>query len=161
MDVREVDLPGVGKKFALTTSEGERLTIIIHNTGDRELYNFRENEDFPFHALRLDDSESRKLSAILGGAYFQPTAVASMDMLLEQLAIEWVKTGKESRLAGKSIAELDVRKSTGASVLAILRGKQIVANPEPEEVFNVGDTAVIAGSREQVDRFLKFARGER
>src|SRR5688572_10557293 len=61
MDVREADLPGVGKKFALTTSEGERLTIIIHNTGDRELYNFRENEDFPFHALRLDDSEARKI----------------------------------------------------------------------------------------------------
>lgn len=161
MEVREVDLPGVGKKFALTTGEGEKLTIIIHNTGDRELYNFRPGEDFPFHALRLEDSEARKISAILGGAYFQPTSAASMDMVLEQLAIEWMKIGKDSKLAGKSIAELDIRKLTGAHVLALLRGKQVIANPQPDERFQPGDTAVIAGTREQVDRFLAFARGER
>ena len=161
MDVREVDLPGVGKKFALTTGEGEKLTVIIHNTGDRELYNFRPGEDFPFHAIRLEDAEARKLSAILGGAYFQPTAVASMDMVLEQLAIEWVKIGKDSRLATKTIAELDIRKHTGAHVLALLRGKEVLANPQPDERFHVGDTAVIAGAREQVDQFLAFARGER
>jgi TrkA domain protein len=161
MEVREVDLPGVGKKFALTTDEGERLTIIIHNTGDRELYNFREGEDFPFHALRLEDAEARKLSAILGGAYFQPTTAASMDLVLEQLAIEWVKVGKESRLAEHSIIELDIRKETGAHVLALLRDKQVIANPQPDERFRAGDTAVIAGTREQVDRFLAFARGER
>ena len=33
MDIREIDLPGVGKKFAITTNSGERITIIIHNTG--------------------------------------------------------------------------------------------------------------------------------
>jgi TrkA domain protein len=158
VDVREVDLPGVGKKFALVTNDGERLTIIIHHTGPREIYNFRQGEDFPFHALRLEDEEARKLSAILGGAYFTPAGGASMDLVLEQLAIEWEKVDGASKLASKSIFELDIRKNTGASVLAILRSKEVIANPQPDERIRVGDTLVIAGTREQVNRFLAFAR---
>src|SRR5918992_575993 len=115
MDVREVDLPGVGKKFALTTDDGERLTIIIHHTGDREIYNFR------------------------AGAYFQPAGGASMDLVLEQLSIEWVKIDAGSKLAGRSIGDLDIRKNTGATVLALLRGKQVIANPQPDELILVGD----------------------
>ena len=84
-----------------------------------------------------------------------------MDMVLEQLAIEWVKVGKDSKLATKTIADLDIRKNTGAHVLALLRGKEVLANPQPDERFQVGDTAGIAGAREQVDQFLAFARGER
>jgi TrkA domain protein len=160
MDIREADLPGVGRKFALTTNEGDRLTIIIHNTGAREIYNFQKGDDFPFHALRLEDQEARQLSAILGGAYFQPSASASMDLVLEQLSIEWLKVGGDSKLAGKSIAELDIRKNTGASVLAVLRGKQVMANPEPAERIEGGDTVVVAGTADQVNRFLAFARGQ-
>lgn len=159
MDVREVDLPGVGRKFALTTADNEKLTVIIHNTGAREIYNFQRGEDFPFHALRLEDQEARQLSAILGGAYFQPTAAASMDLVLEQLSIEWLKIGPDSKFAGNSISDLDIRKNTGAIVLAILRGKQVLANPEPTELLLSGDTMVIAGTAEQVNRFLAFARG--
>jgi TrkA domain protein len=159
MDVREVDLPGVGKKFAITTDDGERLTIIIHHSGDREIYNFRAGEDFPFHALRLEAAEARQLAAIIGGAYFQPTGGASMDLVLEQLSIEWEKIDARSGLVGRSIGDLDIRKQTGATVLALLRGKQVIANPQPEELILVGDTVVIAGTSEQVDAFLSSARG--
>ena len=42
MDVREHDLPGVGKKYAIKTTEGDRMTVIIHNTGHREIYHFKK-----------------------------------------------------------------------------------------------------------------------
>lgn len=161
MDVREADLPGVGKKFSIRTAEGERLTIIIHNTGAREIYTFRPGEDFPFHAVRLQDDEARKISAILGGAYFQPAVAESVEMLFEQLAIEWVKLSPTSRLAGHTIRELEIRKRTGASVIAILRVGRMLPNPHPEEALEAGDTLVVAGSREQVDRLLAMERGER
>jgi TrkA domain protein len=158
MEVREVDLPGVGKKFALVTREHERLTIIIHNTGAREIYNFRKGEDFPFYAVRFDDEEARKLAAILGGAYFQPAGGGSVDMLLEQLALEWVKIGSNSPLANRTISELEIRKRTGASVIAVLRGKQLLANPAPDERLAGGDTVVVAGTGPQVQRFISFER---
>lgn len=161
MEVREAELPGVGRKFAIRTAEGDRLTIIIHNTGYREIYSFRGGEDFPFYAIRLQDAEARKLAAILGGAYFQPAAAASMDLLLEQLAIEWLKVTPGTPFAGRTIGELEIRKRTGASVIAVLREGRIIPNPQPEERMLAGDTLVVAGSREQVERLLAFARGER
>lgn len=160
MEIKEIDLPGVGKKFAINTSGGERLTVIIHNTGHREIYNFRAGEDFPFFALRLEDEEARKVAAILGGAYFQPAATGSVEMILDQLSIEWVRIGANSPFAGHTITELEVRKRTGASLIAILRGGTAIPNPQPDARLEAGDTVVAVGSREQMDHLLAYARGE-
>ncbi len=159
MQVREHDLPGVGKKFALTTAEGDRMTVIIHNSGDREVYHFRGGEDFPFHSVRLNDAEARKLGAILGGAYFQPPVAESMEMVLGQLSVEWFRVEADSPLAGRSIRESEVRGRTGASIIAILRGGDARPNPDPSAVVEAGDTLMVVGDREQVGRFRAMAKG--
>lgn len=159
MEVREHELPGVGKKFALTTAGDARMTVIIHNTGHREIYFFEEGEDFPSHAVRLEDAEARKLGAILGGAYFQPAVAESMEMVFNQLAVEWLKVVAGSPLVGKSLQEAAVRERTGASVIAVLRGGEALPNPQPSEVIRAGDTLMVVGDREQVSRFADLLRG--
>jgi TrkA domain protein len=158
MEVREVDLPGVGKKFAVRTNDDDRLTIIIHNTGHREIYSFKQGEDFPFHAVRLDDDEARKVAAILGGAYFQPAVAGDVDIILHQLSIEWFKVPDTSRVSGRTIAESEIRRRTGASIMAILRDGNPIPNPQPDTRIVSGDTLVVIGSREQVNTFISFAR---
>lgn len=153
MQVNEHDLPGVGKKFALTTNEGERMTVIIHNTGHREIYTFRGKEEFPSQAVRLEDAEARMLGAILGGAYFQPAVAESMDMVLGQLSVEWFRVGPGSPLAGRTIRGSAIRERTGASVIAILRDGRPRPNPGPEETMEGGDTLLVVGDRRQVQRF--------
>ncbi|WP_420124992.1 cation:proton antiporter regulatory subunit [Longimicrobium sp.] len=153
MQVKEHDLPGVGKKFALTTNEGERMTIVIHNTGHREIYLFRDREDFPSSAVRLEDAEARMLGAILGGAYFQPAVAESMEMVLGQLSVEWVRLDAGSPLAGRTIQASAIRERTGASVIAILRGGRPFPNPGPGDVMQAGDTLLVVGDRQQVQRF--------
>lgn len=159
MDVREHDLPGVGKKFALTTNAGDRMTVIIHNTGQREIYHFREGEDYPFYALRLEDPEARKMGAVLGGAYFQPPMAESMDMVLDRLSIEWLRIGEDSPLAGKTVQETALRQETGASIIAILRDGQAYPNPQPGDRIQSGDTLMVVGDREQVSRVATLCRG--
>jgi TrkA domain protein len=153
MEIREHDLPGVGKKFAILTNEDDRMTVIIHNNGAREIYHFKKGEDYPFHAIRLTDAEARKFGALLGGAYFQPPVAESMDMVMEQLSIEWLKVEDGSPLAGKTIQEAAIRKQTGASVIAILRGGRAHPNPQPADQIQAGDTLMVIGDREQVDAF--------
>lgn len=160
MDVKEHDLPGVGKKFALSTRGGDRLTLIIHNSGHRELYLFETGEDFPACAVRMEDAEARKLGTLLAGAYFQPTPSESMDMILGQMAVEWIKVRPESPLAGTSIGGAAVRKRTGASIIAVLRGGDALPNPGPEHVITAGDTLVVVGERAQVRRLDALLRGE-
>lgn len=159
MDVREHDLPGVGKKFAVTTNDGDRMTIIIHNSGHREIYHFERGEDYPSYAVRMDDAEARKLGAILGGAFFQPVVADSMEMVFDQLSVEWMKVGAASPLQGKSLLEAAVRERTGASIIAILRDGRAVPNPQPDERIAAGDTLMVVGDREQVGRFGDLLRG--
>lgn len=153
MQVHEHDLPGVGKKFALTTNENERMTVVIHNTGHREIYVFKDREEFPSSAVRLEDAEARMLGAILGGAYFQPAVAESMDMVLGQLSVEWFRVGAGAALAGRTVQESAIRKRTGASVIAILRDGRPQPNPGPTDVIEVGDTLLVVGDRQQVQRF--------
>ncbi|HEX2202569.1 MAG TPA: cation:proton antiporter regulatory subunit [Longimicrobium sp.] len=160
MDVKEHDLPGVGKKFALNTRGGDRLTLIIHNSGHRELYVFDAGEDFPTCAVRMEDAEARKLGTLLAGAYFQPTPSESMDMILGQMAVEWLKVRPDSPLAAQTIGQAAVRERTGASIIAILRGGQAVPNPQPGETIAAGDTLVVVGERAQVRRLDALLRGE-
>lgn len=158
MDVNEHDLPGVGKKYAIRTNEAARMTVIIHNTGNREIYHFKEEEDYPFYAIRLSDPEARKFGAILGGAYFQPPVAESMDLVMEQLSIEWLKVDPGSALAGKTLERAAIRQQTGASVIAILRDGKARPNPQPSDVIEEGDTLMVIGDREQVARFANICK---
>lgn len=159
MNVQEHDLPGVGKKFACTTNEGDRLTLIIHNTGHRELYFFERGEDFPTQALRLEDAEARKLGALMGGAYFQPAVAESMEMVLGQLSVDWLPLQAGSPLADKTLADTRMREQTGASIIAIIRGGEAQPNPQPHETLRAGDTLMVIGSRDQVRRASEAVRG--
>lgn len=152
MDVREHDLPGVGKKFAIRTNDDERMTIIIHNTGHREIYHFKPDEDYPFFAIRLEDQEARKLGAILGGAFFQPPVADSMEMVLDQLSVEWLRVEPGSQFDGRTVVETAMREKTGASIIAVLRNNRAIPNPQPQEVIQAGDTLMVVGDREQVSR---------
>lgn len=159
MNVQEHDLPGVGKKFACTTNEGDRLTLIIHNTGHRELYFFEPGEDFPAQALRLEDAEARKLGALMGGAYFQPAVAESMEMVLGQLSVDWLPIPQGSPLANATLADTRMRERTGASIIAIIRGGDASPNPQPDQTLRAGDTLMVIGSRDQVRRASEAVRG--
>ena len=159
MNVQEHDLPGVGKKLACTTNEGDRLTLIIHNTGHRELYFFERGEDFPTQALRLEDGEARKLGALMGGAYFQPAVAESMEMVLGQLSVDWLPLQAGSQLVDKTLADTRMRERTGASIIAIIRGGEARPNPQPDETVRAGDTLMVIGSRDQVRLASEAVRG--
>lgn len=51
---------------------------------------------------------------------------------------------------GRTLAQIDLRAKTGASVLAITRGEQGAANPSPHEPLREHDVLAIAGSDEAV-----------
>ncbi len=159
MECREIDLPGVGKKYAIDTTDGERMTIILHTTGHREIYLFEEGSEFPKAAVRLDDEEARQVGAILSGAFFQPVPSQDLETVLGELTIDWYRVSG-GRLPGHTIRELHIRAETGASVIAVIRpGRPDIPNPAPDTRIEDGDTLVVIGSREQVDDFRRLAAG--
>jgi TrkA domain protein len=62
-------------------------------------------------------------------------------------------------MAGKTLSDLAVRRLTGASVIAILRGETIIPTPDPyQEVIQPGDTLVVVGTRPQIEKVLPLCR---
>jgi monovalent cation:H+ antiporter-2, CPA2 family len=58
---------------------------------------------------------------------------------------------KQSAAVGKSLAQLNLRGITGATVLVITRGGRGLLIPTPEEVLKVGDILALAGSHAAID----------
>lgn len=53
----------------------------------------------------------------------------------------------------KSIEEMDIRKHTGATVLAVKRGETISAHPQPSFVLQMHDELYVAGEEYQLHKF--------
>jgi TrkA domain protein len=145
IDLRETRLPGVGVKYTLRLDDGERLAIILHNDGNRELYVFDRDDEDPRAVVRLDDDEARQLGAVLGGAYERPKIVEDLEMALGELTIEWVRVPDDSPTIGKTLAECGFRARAGITVIAILREPEPVTGAQPDDVIQLGDTLVTVG----------------
>lgn len=159
MEVRESDLPGVGKKFTAVTAEGEKLVIVIHHDGKRELYRFGEDPDSPESVTEMSDQEAHQIGAILAGTYFQPVTEEAVLEIMQGLHLRWFHVTPGSFFAGHSIGDLRIRTRTGVSVIAVLRGGSSIPNPSPEEPLRVGDTLVALGTVEQMEALLGLAGG--
>lgn len=66
----------------------------------------------------------------------------------EGLATIEIRTN--STAVGRSLADLDVRALTGATVLAVSRGSSGIATPSPTEPLHAGDVLAMAGSDEAI-----------
>ncbi len=156
MEFKEVDLPGIGKKFSIITSTGDKVAVVIHLTGKREIFYF-EKDDYeePICDIVLNEEEANQLGSVLMGAYFKPEQEEKKEVFLHNLAIEWFKVPEDSPLVNKSIKEAQIRTKTGVNVISIIRGDESIVNPVPDEVIYAGDVIVVAGTRDQIERFVK------
>lgn len=158
MEVREVELPGIGMKFSFESEEGETICVVIHKTGRREIYRFLPGHDTPDSVIELSDQEARELGAILIGTHFQPDVQDTARLVMKELTIEWLKVPADSPLAGKSIQENRVRKLTGATIIAVFGPTKKILNPGPDTLIASGDTVVVIGEESQVRQFQERFR---
>lgn len=157
--IREVDLPGVGRKFEIDTRAGDRLVVVVHDDGRRELYHLDAGGQVA-SVVTLDDEEARQVAAIVGGLSYRPHALAEAEVALEGLVIDWFRLERGAPAAGQTIGQLRVRERTGATVIAVLvPGGPPRIVPGPEDRLDAGATVVVAGEREQVKACRRLLLG--
>ncbi|MGI5892630.1 MAG: cation:proton antiporter regulatory subunit [Bacillota bacterium] len=156
--LKETELPGIGKKFTIELLSEEKLVIIVHDDGKREVYcHGIEDEDDYTLVAEMTDLEARQISGILGGIYYKPKALEDMDVSLHDMSIQWHYIEPESGVSHKSIGDLQLRKKTGVTIIgAIEKNGRHIINPGPNFVLEGGQTVVIVGEREQVKSFKKL-----
>ncbi|MEW6662372.1 MAG: cation:proton antiporter regulatory subunit [Bacillota bacterium] len=161
MQIKSVDLPGVGRKYTIETGEGCLLVIIIHHNGHRELYTMcHVDDDEPRFALEMNDETARKVGAILMGADYQPVADERVEIMRKNILVEWIRVEPQSSLSNLSIKDSHVRSVTGATIIGIQRGVEVIGSPDISEVIRPGDVLMAIGKKEQIKALEALCRGE-
>jgi len=147
-EVSETRLPGVGVRHEFVTTGGERVAVVTHRTGRREVAIYdRADRDACSTILHLSPGDTRTLAELLGASPVSE-AVSAVQQRLEGLAIDWVAVPPRSRFVGATIAEGAFRTRTGASIVAVVRGDTTLPAPGPDHGFEVGDVVVAVGTTE-------------
>ena len=145
-EVSETRLPGVGVRHEFTTAGGERVAVLSHRGGRRELVVYRRDDpDAAITVLHLSADDTRTLAELLGASQVSE-ALGAVQQQLEGLAIDWITIPEGSAFVGATIGEGAFRSRTGASIVAVVRGDTTLPAPGPEHRVAPGDVAVAVGT---------------
>jgi voltage-gated potassium channel len=84
-----------------------------------------------------------------------PAVVDFFDTVIKRdeqsLNLEGIKVPTEAKVIGQSLASLDALGKSGASILVILRDKNVIPNPDPETILCADDQLLALGTVEELD----------
>lgn len=148
-------LPGIGERLDVTDSDGNDLCAIRLRSGQVELHS---GDD----VIALEAVEAASLGAFISGHFrMSPELADRLSSVLGGLVFDWVRLGPQDAAVGHTIEELGVRRRTGVTIVAILRGSIPIVAPDPAIALEAGDELVIACCEQDLERFGEFmTKGE-
>jgi TrkA domain protein len=156
--VTETKLPGVGVRHEFTTADGERVSVVAHRGGRRELAVYgRDDPDACVTVLHLDPRDARVLVDVLGGATQVSEAITAVQRL-EGLAIDWVTIPAGSAMVGTTIGQGAFRATTGVSIVGVVRSGTTIASPGPDFAFEADDVVVAVGTPDGLAQLRELLR---
>jgi TrkA domain protein len=154
--VEKTDLPGIGVRHDLVTVRGRRIGVVTYRDGSRELSIFDlEDPDACATSIPMTDNEATTLSEILGASVM----LSKLTELTDEAAglfTEHLPIPTDSSYAGRPLGDTHARTRTGASIVAIVRDKQVIASPAPKELLEAGDSLVVVGTRRGLDSLAEL-----
>ncbi|MBW1917893.1 MAG: cation:proton antiporter [Deltaproteobacteria bacterium] len=90
---------------------------------------------------------------VLRGFTDDLAAFVNLKHYLHDYEINTVSLEERSPLAGKSLAQVELRKKYGITVLAVRRDGQMLANPEPDMELEGNDLLIILGSPRDIAHY--------
>lgn len=155
-EISETRLPGVGTLHAFECRGGDRVGVISHHAGRREVVIYdHDDPDRVREVATMTPDEARTLADLLGGT----SVTERLDDLHQEihgLAIDWLPISSHSPYAGVTIGETALRTRTGVSIVALVRGDRPLPAPGPDETLLADDTAVIVGTAEGIDAAVQL-----
>jgi TrkA domain protein len=150
--VEQTSLPGIGVRHDLVTETGRRVGVVSHRNGRRDLVFFDPDDpDSCVASIPLTDDEAEALADFLG-ASLMLGQLAGVREQAAGLLTEQVSITPGSTYAGRPLGHTRARTRTGASIVAVLRERQVIPSPGPDFGFEAGDVVVAVGTRDGLDK---------
>ncbi|HHL40856.1 MAG TPA: hypothetical protein ENJ37_10140 [Deltaproteobacteria bacterium] len=97
--------------------------------------------------------------AMLRNPSMSSQAMAELTRVLEASVMDTFYVDEKSAAAGKSIGEIDLKRLTGATVMAVVRKGEARTNPPPDFVVGEGDIVVLLGSHAELNSAIGVLKG--
>lgn len=124
--------------------------------GERDLAFFdADDPDASTDSIALTDDEAAALADVLG-ASIQLSRLAGLSGSSLGLFIEEISLPTGSGFVGRPMGATKARTLTSSSIVAIVRGKDVISSPTPEVLFEHGDVLVAVGTRHGLDALAKL-----
>lgn len=146
LGVREVTLPGVGKKYVMPLRAGGNVAIVVKPDGERQLFHFLRGDDRPCDVVKLDRDEAQQVANLMGGAIVPGPDLEKLELALGDMELEWVELPEGAPGVGRTLEGMALRRRTGASVVAVIRDDDAIANPAIDMPFRQQDTLLLVGT---------------
>jgi multicomponent Na+:H+ antiporter subunit G len=85
--------------------------------------------------------------------------LADLERQLPDLQFYQFRVGPQSAVVGKTLAEIDLRRQYGVTVLAVLRGALAMDHPGAETQLLVDDEIILVGAPDNLDQVASLFRG--
>ncbi|HUE99695.1 MAG TPA: cation:proton antiporter [Anaerolineales bacterium] len=109
----------------------------------QEIYSYTDAVRRDHYDMRINtEEEHRLLHELLNAA--------------NSIEIKWFRLPDGNPLVGQTLAQANLRAQTGASVIAILREGNLMANPKSVTVFQAGDRIGLVGDKEETNAAEKL-----
>ncbi|MFI9811320.1 cation:proton antiporter regulatory subunit [Saccharothrix variisporea] len=159
MDVNEVLLPGVGLRYEFTNAEGQRIGVIARRSGGFEVVAYSAADpDESRPLLRLTREEADTVAEILGAPRIAER-FADLTKEVPGLAAGQVVVPPASPHADQPLGATRARTRTGASIVAVVRGEDVIASPAPTQVLRPGDVLVVIGTHDGIEGVRRIIEG--
>jgi len=154
--VERVDLPGIGVRNDVITSGGRRVSVVSQRSGERDLALFdADDPDASTDSIPLTDDEAAALAELLG-ASLTFSRLSGLSEKAMGLYTEEISLPAGSKFVGRPMGDTKARTLTSSSIVAIVRGAQVIASPTPDVLFEPADVIVAVGTRKGLDSLSKL-----
>lgn len=156
MDVTETLLPGVGMRYEFPLRSGVGVGVIVYRDGNSEIVKYDvDDPDASSTLLELDQDEADTIAEILGAPRFA-RKLADLTREIPGLHSAPIRLPSTSVYVGKMLGETHCRTLTGASIVALVRGENVISSPGPDQVLLAGDTLIVIGTSTGVQKVHKL-----
>ena len=87
-------------------------------------------------------------------------SICDMSGCLSDSEMKVIRLEDDSPFAGKTIAEIGMRKNYGVTILAIRRQDKMEPNPSADEKLETGDTLILFGTTESIGKIMEICCAE-
>ena len=115
--------------------------------------------NFPYNViLDIIDNIRNSNYSVLRNVDLPKRVILEKSEWLPEMELDGFRVRAGSSVTGKSISELQVRKKTGITIIAVRRGQEIFTNPSPDFIFKAEDVILFTGERKNMNIAMHYFR---